>query len=70
MSGMTKLRGVMDKKGVTLADIAAETGLDPKTVWHATQGKKVRRATRKAIAGCLGIPESKLFVAADIPKAI
>lgn len=68
--GMTKLREAMDQKGVTIADIASATGLDPKTVWHATQNKKIRRATKKAIAGFLAIPEADLFVAPDIQKAI
>lgn len=68
--GMTKLREVMDEKGVTLAEIAASTGLDTKTIWHATKSKKIRRSTRIAIAGFFGLPEPVLFPAPDIPKCI
>jgi transcriptional regulator with XRE-family HTH domain len=67
---MSKLREVMDQKGVTIADIASETGLDPKTVWHATQGKKIHRATKIAIAGYFKVPQEELFLATNIQKAI
>lgn len=67
---MTKLREVMDEKGVTLAEIAASTGLDTKTIWHATKSKKIRRSTRIAIAGFFGLPESALFPVPDIQKCI
>ena len=67
---MTKLREVMDAKGVTLAEISAATGLDPKTIWHATQARKIRRSTRVAIAGYLGLSEATLFLASDIPDPI
>lgn len=67
---MTKLREVMDEKGVTLAEIAASTGLDTKTIWHATKSKKIRRSTRIAIAGFFDLPEPFLFPASDIPECI
>ena len=67
---MTKLREVMDEKNVTLAEISAATGLDTKTVWHATQSRKIRRSTRKAIANFFGLPEEEIFLDSDIPKPI
>ena len=70
MNTMTKLREVMDEKGVTIAQIASVTGLDPKTVWHATQGKKIRKATRIAIAGYLKVAPDALFLEAHIPESI
>ena len=67
---MTKLREVMDEKKVTLAEISAATGLDIKTVWHATQSRKIRRSTQKAIANFFGLPEGEIFLDSDIPKPI
>lgn len=67
---MTRLREVMDEKGVTLAEISRETGLDTKTVWHATQSRKIRRSTRVAIAKFFGLPENDLFLDSNIPSSI
>lgn len=67
---MTKLREVMDRSRVTILDIASGTGLDPKTVWHATQGRKIRKATRLAIARFLGVESDAIFAQIDIQKAI
>ena len=68
--GMSRLRAVMDERGATLGAIAAETGLDLKTVWHAVHGKKLRRSTKKLIAGFFGLPEADIFLDSDIPNAI
>lgn len=67
---MSRLRLLMDERGTTLAEIAAGTGLDSKTVWHATHGKKLQRSTKKLIAGFFGMDEEELFPTSDIPKAI
>lgn len=67
---MTKLREVMDQSRVTILDIASGTGLDPKTVWHATQGRKIRKATRLAIARFLGVESDAIFASSDIQKPI
>ena len=64
------MREVMDKKGVTLAEISEATGLDVKTVWHATQDKKIRRSTRRAIANYLGESEADLFLVSNISDCI
>lgn len=60
----------MDERGTTLAEIADVTGLDQKTVWHATQGRKIQRSTRRLIAGFFGLQEAELFAASDIPNPI
>ncbi|GGB80360.1 hypothetical protein GCM10008019_40760 [Deinococcus soli (ex Cha et al. 2016)] len=67
---MNRLREVMDQKRVTIAEIASGTGLDPKTVWHATQDKKIRKATRLAISRFLQMAPEAIFSDSDIQKTI
>ncbi|AFZ67541.1 hypothetical protein [Deinococcus peraridilitoris] len=60
----------MDQRGLSLAEIAAGTGLDTKTVWHVTQGKKTQKATRKVISLFLAMPEEDLFPISNIQNPI
>lgn len=70
---MTRLRKELDDRGLSLAKVAALTGLDVKTIWHASVGRKTNPSTRRLIALALGIAEADLFVESSsipvIPEA-